>query len=54
MDLIVFVKYFAEFLVVVGLILLLAYWPPRGRGIFGQRVEKDETQTLFGKDRWWQ
>jgi len=53
LDLIELVKYFAEFVFVVFLILLLAYWPPKGRGIFGQRVDKGETQTLFKRDRWW-
>ena len=52
-DLIEFAKYFAEFVLAVVLILLLAYWPPRNRGIFGQRADKGETQTLFGRDRWW-
>ena len=53
-DLIEFAKYFAEFVFVIVLILLLAYWPPKDRGIFGQRIDKGETQTLFGKGRWWQ
>jgi hypothetical protein len=47
------VKYFFDFALAIVLILLLAYWPPKGRGIFGQRLDKDETQTLFGKNRWW-
>jgi hypothetical protein len=54
LDLIELVKYFSEFVLVVVLILLLAYWPPKDRGIFGQRLDKDEPQTLFGKNRWWQ
>ena len=53
-DLIEFAKYFAEFVFAVVLILLLAYWPPKNRGFFGQRRDKGETQTLFGKDHWWQ
>ena len=52
-DFIEIAKYFLYFVFVVVMILLLAYWPPKGRGIFGQRIEKDETQTLFGRDRWW-
>jgi len=42
-DLIEFAKYFAEFVLVVALILLLAYWPPKGRGVFGQRDDSDVT-----------
>jgi hypothetical protein len=53
-DLIELAKYFAEFAFALALILLLAYWPPKGRGVFGQRVDKGETQTPFGKGRWWQ
>ena len=47
-----FAKYSLYFVFVVVLILLLAYWPPRGRGIFGQRIDNDE-HTLVEKDRWW-
>jgi hypothetical protein len=53
-DLIELVKYFFEFVLVLVLILFLAYWPPKDRGIFGQRLDNDEPQTLFGNNRWWQ
>jgi len=51
-DFVEFAKYFLYFVLAVVLILLLAYWPPKGRGIFGRRIDNDE-HTLFERDRWW-